>query len=322
MSLSKTTVASVLFWSILLVSSYCLAKVDCAQFSESEFYRTATKEEIAKCIEQGADLFSRSPGGETPLHWVATHSSEPDIIDLILSRIEEGGQRDDYLKARTKEGKTAIHVAAEIGQDPGVLVRIASWGADVNEPLNPGDSSIFSSVNNWRKGKGKGNTPLHLAISRNNAEPFVTTLLALGADPNNKDKRGRSPLHYEAEKASDRRLLALLLVRADPNLEDIDDNTPLHLVSTRGTNIDIINYLLKRGAVPDPKNQEGDTPLHLAAAYNESSEVVERLLELTDSPCEKDGKDASPYDYIKQNAFLQNTPAYWKLHSACFEKKQ
>lgn len=320
MSLSKASVASVVFWSILLLPTYCLAKADCSQFSEPEFYRTATKEEIVKCIKQGADLFSRSPSGETPLHWVAIHSSEPDIVDLILSRIEEGDQRDDYLNARTKEGKSAIHVAAEIGQDPGVLVRIASWGADINAPLNPGESSIFSWVKNWRKVKGK--TPLHLAISRKNAEPFVTTLLALGADPNNKDKRGRSPLHYEAEKTSDRRLLALLLVKADLDLEDIDGNTPLHLASTRGTNIDIIDYLLKRSAVPDPKNLVGDTPLHLASAYNESSDVVELLLELTDSPCDKNDKGASPYDYIKQNAFLQNTPAYWELHSACFEKKQ
>jgi ankyrin repeat protein len=109
MSLSKTTVATIVFWSILLLPTFCLAKADCSRFSEPNFYRTATKGEIVNCIEQGVDLFSRSQGGETPLHWVAIHSSKPDIIDLILSRIVEDDQRNEYLNARTKEGKSAIH---------------------------------------------------------------------------------------------------------------------------------------------------------------------------------------------------------------------
>lgn len=292
---------------------------DCSKLSEPDFYTPEYDNVLDYCINQGASLYSRSPDGETPLHWLVSLSTNPGLVDAMLSRILND-DRENYVNARTKDGMTPMHLAAKIGKDHGMMVRLKSWGADIDTPLTPKKPSFLSRFNVLSNNRGK--TPLHLAVERESGETFVTTLLALGANPDAQDKRERSPLHDVVIKATDNRLISLLLVKGDINLKDDKGNTPLHLASTRNTRTMTIQYLINNGADPNEANDEGETPLHLAAAYNANPEIVTLLVDSTEEPCAEDKKDASAFEYIKQNRSLQNTPPYWKLHELCFERKQ
>ncbi len=80
----------------------------------------------------------------------------------------------------------------------------------------------------------RGLAPLHWAGMRSKAPAIVKALLAAGADPDVRDKRGRTTLHYAAAK--DKVLLevveALLDSGADPAARDIEGKTPVEGVKS------------------------------------------------------------------------------------------
>jgi ankyrin repeat protein len=73
-----------------------------------------------------------------------------------------------------------------------------------------------------------GRTNLHKAAFDGNAER-VKELLKKGADPNTKDKKGRTPLHWAAPYKGHVEVVKLLLEHgADPNIKNKYGRTPLH----------------------------------------------------------------------------------------------
>ena len=79
-------------------------------------------------------------------------------------------------------------------------------------------------------------TLLQAAAGQNQPET-VALLLQHGADPNAREERGDTVLHYAAFNLSDEKVFALLLNhKADPNLRNNDGKTPLDLVRERQQN--------------------------------------------------------------------------------------
>ena len=95
-----------------------------------------------------------------------------------------------------------------------------------------------------------GETALHVAIRKSHCRDImgatVLMLLMSGANPNAKDAKGETPMHYAVRARDDRfgTFLVLLLMDkgGDPNIVDYRGRTPLHtaLYKRRG----IVSFLL------------------------------------------------------------------------------
>jgi WD40 repeat protein/ankyrin repeat protein len=111
-------------------------------------------------------------------------------------------------------------------------------------------------------------------------KPFETAyiLLTLGADPNARDKDGRTPLLLLADWALELPFVKALLTRgADPNAQDSRGTTVLQRTAQSG-NIAVVQLLLSKGAKVNLADATGYTPL-MGAAYAGHKEMVSLLLE-------------------------------------------
>jgi len=118
----------------------------------------------------------------------------------------------------------------------------------------------------------EGDTALHIAAAGHH-DDIVRDLVAIGAPPRARNRRGAEPLHYAADGATSspatrsgaqaRTIAELIRAGADPNAEDNDGVTPLHrAVRTRSASA--VAALLGQGALPRQMSGRGSTPLHLA----------------------------------------------------------
>ena len=142
-------------------------------------------------------------------------------------------------------------------------------------------------------------TPLRRAVSNGDkALETVKVLLAAGADPNLKDHRGGTPLH-RAARGGDKALETaevLLAAGADPNLKDDRGRTPLHYAVHYGDKeIEAVRVLLAAGADPNQKDDGGRTPLrHAVRDGDKAIETVKVLLAAGADPNQKDYDGKTP----------------------------
>jgi hypothetical protein len=117
-----------------------------------------------------------------------------------------------------------------------------------------------------------GDTALHVAAAAYQRQS-AHGLIAKGAQPGARNRRGAEPLHYAADgtpgsqtwnpHAQEATVKYLIEAGADPNSADRNGVTPLHrAVRTRCAAA--VRALLAKGAEPLLKNKSGLTPLHLA----------------------------------------------------------
>jgi len=125
----------------------------------------------------------------------------------------------------------------------------------------------------------------------------VRKFLEKGANPNAKNKTGRTPLHVAAYMGRVDVVKLLLERGADPNVQNKDGRTPLH-DATSGGYVDVVKLLLKYGADPNVRNDNGDTPLHWAA-YNGHVDIARLLLEHGADPTVKSKYGAIPLDLAR-----------------------
>jgi ankyrin repeat protein len=96
---------------------------------------------------------------------------------------------------------------------------------------------------------------------------LVSRMLERGANPNARDREGRSALHLGLLPANPAPDLLTLLLDAGANqaATDTRGDTPLH-IAARGGHLPAIRILLEHGARPDVSAATGRRPLHEAGA--------------------------------------------------------
>lgn len=109
-----------------------------------------------------------------------------------------------------------------------------------------------------------GLTPLHL-IARylyDQGYYFITQLINRRADPSLQDQDGQSAVHL-AVRHSDLLTIEQLASHSQPNIQDHTGNSPLHY-AVRLSNIRAVDLLLVHKENPMLRNEYGESPLGLA----------------------------------------------------------
>jgi len=118
-------------------------------------------------------------------------------------------------------------------------------------------------------------------------------------NPNFKDEKGRTPLHYAAESGNYSMAEKLIGYGADVNSRDVEGLTPLHIACRKGF-VNIAELLIEAGADVNAKTLKGQTPLHYAAFYNHF-EIAALLIEKGASADARNSFGATPLHYAVYN---------------------
>ena len=174
------------------------------------------------------------------LNFAAMHGQ----LDVVRYLIEQPGIR---INNKNHLGHTPLSLACWYGYFEVVQLLLDKAATEID----PTD---------WEAGQ----TPLSLAIEQGNTS-IVQLLLANGADPNSRDKNGRTPLGWAALKErSEETKLLLTASQILPNLADKDKITPLHQAVESRSGI-IVKLLMSRQDIDlHSRDCRGRTALDLA----------------------------------------------------------
>ena len=174
----------------------------CEEWPTPEFFRRATVDVVADCIEAGAEAGSeiegsffewdagtqrhrQFAGGHTPLHLASAWARDPAVIALLI-----GAGAD--IAALDQDNHTPLHYAALDNENPAVVVALVEAGAGVNAVA------------------ALGRTPLHQAATNPNPA-IMAELLRRGGDVTSRLAGGRTAVHEAASGNRNPAVLATLL---------------------------------------------------------------------------------------------------------------
>lgn len=119
-------------------------------------------------------------------------------------------------------------------------------------------------------------TALMEAVDNGNHE-MVLALLDAGADPNRKNKYGRTTLMATSEQTTPEIIWTLISAGAKVNAKDDYGNTPL-MIAVDADNVPVVQALIEVKAKVDAKDEKGMTALMKAAEGAGHLEIVKALL--------------------------------------------
>ena len=96
--------------------------VACREWNTPAFFRKATAEDVARCLET-EDPNVRNQNGRTPMHYAAQGLS-PSLVTTLAQAGAELNAPDD------KGGWTPLHLAAWFSTTPSVVAALLAAGAD------------------------------------------------------------------------------------------------------------------------------------------------------------------------------------------------
>jgi ankyrin repeat protein len=204
--------------------------------------------------------------------------------------------RADLLATRDLEGRTAVHIAAELGHT-NVINKLALYGADLSAADSEGDTRLHGAaaaghttvielllqleVQVDQPNLLQQNiTPLHLACSAGN-EQAVCVLLEHGASVAARGFGGATAVHAAAAGGSRAALELLLQPQHNADADALDDypQTPLLAAIAAGPwNAQVVEALLQAGADIHWAAPNSPDALGLAA-YHLSSDVIACIME-------------------------------------------
>ncbi len=141
----------------------------------------------------------------------------------------------------------------------------------------------------------QGQTPLMIAARYNRNPRVVEILLDRGAIMEARDNKGRTPLYYAAAFNSNERVMRALIWRgAAVNITTNAGYTPL-LRTVENNESRKIDILLNSGARVNQRGPEGRTPLFVMLKHTPSRTMVKKFLDAGAAPTAADNKGRTPF---------------------------
>lgn len=201
---------------------------------------TSGKTQIVKyLISKGANVRVKLKDGETTLIQSAQSDDNQEIVEALLKAGVE-------VDVQTKKGLTALMRFAWMGQS-----------AAVKSLLDARADTKIRDKSGW--------TAFYFAVSHGNDEKIVKYLLNAGANPNEKDSKGQTPLMWIGWGERAENFKALIAVGADVNAKDNHGRTPLMISSSRFFQNEV-KLLLDAKADVKAKDENGWNALMFASA--------------------------------------------------------
>ena len=245
---------------------------------------------IKHLIDLGADIHTKSGNGENILMAAIDNGADLERIKYLLSLGID-------INEESKNGEQAISKAAYNNPNLDVIDYLVKNGANINFKANydSGINLISYAANNEneeiidyfiKKGidintaSRVGETPL-LTASRNPNINVFKRLLEAGADINVKDNENIDALGYAAAFNPNPQFIKFLLDNGfDLHKKNIIGRDAV-FAATRNENIDVIKYLVSRGANIKEIDNFGCTTLaHALIYYDHNKKINENYLEM------------------------------------------
>uniref|UniRef100_A0A803SNL4 Ankyrin repeat domain 52 n=1 Tax=Anolis carolinensis TaxID=28377 RepID=A0A803SNL4_ANOCA len=231
-------------------------------------------------LNKGANLNTCDKKERQPIHWAA-FLGHLEVLKLLVARGAD-------VTCKDKKGYTLLHTAAASGQIE-VVKHLLRLGID--EPNSFGNTALHIAcymgqdavanelVNygaNVNQPNEKGFTPLHFAAVSTNGALCLELLVNNGADVNFQSKEGKSPLHMAAIHGRFTRSQILIQNGSEIDCADKYGNTPLHVAARYGHEL-LISTLMTNGADTARRGIHDMFPLHLAVLFG-FSDCCRKLL--------------------------------------------
>ncbi|KAK0131405.1 Serine/threonine-protein phosphatase 6 regulatory ankyrin repeat subunit A [Merluccius polli] len=156
-----------------------------------------------------------------------------------------------------------------------------------------------------------GNTPLHVACY-NGQDVVVNEFIECGANVNQVNEKGFTPLHFTAASRHGALCLELLVCNgADVNIKSKDGKTPLHMTAIHGR-FSRSQAVIKNGAEIDCEDKNGNTPLHIAARYGHELLINTLITNGADTAKCLCGR-CRPMETVVESLCCREVSAFWSL---------
>ena len=134
-------------------------------------------------------------------------------------------------------------------------------------------SLLLEAANNINQQDKEGRSALTLAVENNKIE-MIDLLLSKGADTQVLDREGNTLYHY-AVKRADVKILERLASSPSLNInqKNAEGLTPLHKAVMLGKNLEVVQFLLSKGANKQLTTDLGETAYDLA----QENEVLKEM---------------------------------------------